>query len=51
LLEQLERISDQRDLVWPMPVDRCFADARATSDGFYGERAITQLTQFVEHGL
>jgi len=32
LLKQLERIGDQRDLVWPMPVDRCFADASATSD-------------------
>ena len=42
LLKQFERIGDQRDLVRPMPVDRCFADAGSTSDGFYGERAITQ---------
>src|SRR5262249_23657081 len=48
LLKQLERIGDQRDLVWPMPVDRRFANASATCDRFYGERAITRLTEFVE---
>ena len=51
LLKQLERISDQRDLVWPMPIDRCFADAGSTSSRLYGERAVTQLTQLFEHRL
>src|SRR5215469_12869699 len=51
LLQELERIGDQRDLVRPMAVDRCFADAGSPSNRFYGERAIPQLTQLVEHGL
>ena len=51
LLKQLERIGDQRDFVRPMPVDRGFANAGATRDGFNGERAITQLTKLVEYCL
>jgi hypothetical protein len=30
LLKQLERIGNQHDLVWPMPVDCGFAGAGAT---------------------
>ena len=51
LLKQLERIGDQRDLIRPMPVDRCFADAGSTGSGLYGERAVTQLTELFEHRL
>ena len=51
LLKQLERIGDQADLVWPMAVDRRFAHAGSTSSGLYGERAVTQFAQLVEHRL
>jgi hypothetical protein len=51
LLKQLERIGDQRDLVWPTAIDRCFANASSTSGGFYGERAITHFTQLFEQRL
>jgi hypothetical protein len=51
LLKQLERVGDERDLVRPMPVDRCFADAGSTGSGLYGERAVTPLTQLLDHRL
>src|SRR5262249_17505202 len=51
LLKQLEGIGDQRDLVRPMAVNRCFADAGSTSGRFYGDRAITQYTELFEHRL
>jgi len=51
LLKQFERVGDQSDLIWPMTVDRRFADASATSGGFYGECAIPHFTQLIEHCL
>src|SRR5262249_2715573 len=45
LLKQLERVGDECDLVRPMPIDRCFADAGATRSGFDRECAVADLAE------
>jgi hypothetical protein len=44
LLKQFERIGDQRDLVRPVPIDRCLADPGAPRSGLDGERAIVNVS-------
>ncbi len=48
LMECLESIGDQGKLVWPVPVDRGFADACTGGDRFDGECAISDLGEFIE---